>query len=682
MKRLEIQGTGRSLAWLALVLGLAVASRLEAEALPRNLLLITIDTLRADHLSCNGAANVATPNLDQLAIGGANFSRARASVPLTLPSHASILTGNYPPTHGIRDNAAAGLPAEQVTLAEVLHAKGYETVAFLGSFVLDRRFGLAQGFDTYDDQVSGAPEMLESLEAERNAAAVFNAFDSWLAARETERSFFAWLHFYDPHAPYAPPEPFATRYRTDPYAGEIAYVDEIVGRVVDTLEARELLPRVVIAVVGDHGEGLGEHGEHTHSLLIYNSTLHVPMILFAPGLIQPETRVDSLVRTIDLAPTLLELLNLPQDLGEGRSLVPLIGKDDESSSGKGEPGPISYSESLYARLNLGWSPVRGLETETHRLILGPEPELYDLIADPGEKRDLAGAHPDVVSGLIQRFEQLNLEPDMAEQRTKVPDVDPETIEQLRSLGYLSGASSPVIESGEGHWVSPRENVGAWEEIEVGLRHYAQGDFLVAAQRFESVLETHPETPLLYEYLGSCYHRSGKNDEAEDVYRRALDRGLESSEFHLGLARISMDRGDDRQAEAELLAALELNRLSVVSHHALGDLYRGRKDFNRALDQYRTALEINPSYVYSWNGLGMTLGSQGDDSGALEAFRQAVKVAPGSPLPYMNLAVQLERMGKTADAKSAYEDFLSLAKERSDLGRERTLAEKALNRLRM
>jgi arylsulfatase A-like enzyme/Tfp pilus assembly protein PilF len=602
---------------------------------------------------------------------------------LTLPSHASILTGNYPPTHGIRDNATSRLAESQLTLSEALRSSGYETAAFLGSFVLDERFGLAQGFDTYDDQVAMRPEELESLEAERSAEDVFSAFDSWLSAREAEPPFFAWLHFYDPHAPYSPPEPFATRYRTDPYAGEVAYVDEVIGRVVGRLEEEGLLSKAVIAVVGDHGEGLGEHGERTHSLLIYNSTLHVPMILFAPGLIEPGNRIDSLVRTIDLAPTLLELADHAQGFGEGRSLMPLIDMGDANGQkNESDLVPSAYSESMYARLNLGWSSMRGLETETHRLILGPEPELYDTRVDPEEQQDVAASQDEVVKQMTQLLDELGPEPEPSELESMPSEVDPETIEQLRSLGYMVGSSTPGDVIGKDGEVNPRKFIGDWERIEEGLQYYAQDDFAKAAERFEAVLKVHPETPLLYEYLGSCYERLGKPSAAEQVYRKALAGGLESSEFHLGMARIAMEKGESRAAEKQLLTALDLDPLSVVGLHTLGDVYRGRRDFHSAQKHYRAALEINPSYVYSWNGLGMSLGSQGDDDGALEAFQKAVDVSPESPLPYMNLAVQLERMGKTYEARTNYQKFLARSEELSDLARERTLATQALQRLGM
>jgi arylsulfatase A-like enzyme len=281
-----------------------------------NLLLITLDTVRADHLSCNGSKKVQTPHLDLLARAGVNFTRARTSVPLTLPAHASIMTGTYPPVHGVRDNGSFRLPEEQLTLAEVLAGHGYETAAFIGAFVLDRDFGLGQGFDDYDEGHWGNINTIESLAAERNADAVYDAFSDWLESRNRGRRFFAWIHLYDPHAPYVPPEPFRKRYASDPYAGEIAYTDSVVGKIVADLESRKLLGSTLIAVVGDHGEGLGEHGEQTHSLLIYNSTLHVPMLLFSPRLVPAGKTIDQLTRTIDLAPTILDYLGLQRSFGK------------------------------------------------------------------------------------------------------------------------------------------------------------------------------------------------------------------------------------------------------------------------------------------------------------------------------------------------------------------------------
>ncbi|MCP3994427.1 MAG: sulfatase, partial [bacterium] len=305
---------------LAVLLLSAEVSAAATPASPPNLLLITLDTFRADYLSYNGSSKLKTPNLDRLARGGVNFVRARSPVPLTLPSHTSILTGNYPPSHTVRDNADYIVPEEQLTLAEVLRSQGYNTAAFVGSFVLDSRFGLAQGFDLYDDRLASDLATLESFEAERSAGEVSSAFERWLRDRDRSRPFFSWVHFFDAHAPFVPPEPYLSRHQSDPYAGEIAYIDEVVGRIITKLESDDLLDVTIVAVVGDHGEGLGEHRELTHSVLIYNSTLHVPMMVHAPGLIPSEAKVGQLVRTIDLAPTLLDYLGSSVELGEGISL--------------------------------------------------------------------------------------------------------------------------------------------------------------------------------------------------------------------------------------------------------------------------------------------------------------------------------------------------------------------------
>jgi len=331
-----------------------------------NLLLITLDTLRADYLSCNGSKKVHTPHIDRLARGGVNFARARTSVPLTLPAHASIMTGNYPPVHGVRDNGSYHLPEEQLTLAEVLDGHGYETAAFIGAVVLDSDFGIAQGFDVYDEGDWGNAIRLENLAAERSADAVHIAFSSWLKGRDGERPFFVWIHLYDPHAPYIPPEPFRKRYADDPYAGEIAYTDAVVGKIVEDLESRKLLDSTLVAVVGDHGEGLGEHGEQTHSLLIYNSTIHVPMLLYFPGRIPSGKTVDHLTRTIDLAPTILDYLSISQTIGQGSSLRPLVeGKNPDEKL-------VAYSESLYPSLNLASSSLLDQSSMTSPRTRGKE----------------------------------------------------------------------------------------------------------------------------------------------------------------------------------------------------------------------------------------------------------------------------------------------------------------------
>jgi choline-sulfatase len=635
-----------------------------------NVLLITLDTLRADYLSCNGSKEVHTPHLDRLAQGGVNFTSARTSVPLTLPAHASIMTGNYPPVHGVRDNGAFRLSDEQLTLAEVLRREGYETAAFIGAFVLDRQFGLAQGFDDYDEGSWSNVRGLESLAAERRGNAVYEAFSKWLENRAGGKPFFAWVHLYDPHAPHDPPEPFRGRYIDNPYAGEVAYTDAVVGKIVEDLGARKLLGSTLVAVVGDHGEGLGEHGERTHSLLIYNSTIHVPMLLHFPGRIAPGKKVGHLTRTIDLAPTILDFLEIDSTFGQGTSLRPLVeGKnlDDELPA---------YSESLYPSLNLGWSELRALEAEDYRLILAPRSELYDLKEDPGERANVIDARPTTAAALEGRLESL-LESMRSSEGQSTHAVDPQTAEMLRSLGYLSTSQPPP--PGGSSAVDPKDRMGLWSDIELGLHYFGQGDFASALDILGKALAQDRDIPILYDHIGWSYIQLSQYDAAERVYREALGRGIESAEFHANLGLVYYRQGNFTNAEKELQIALTLEDFSVAAHYRLADVYRATRNYAEAVDHYRRALEIDPSYVYAFNGMAMALAMGGKNEEALAAFRDAVRVAPEMAPGYLNLAIHLERMKRYREALAAYERFMDLSSG-GGFARERGIAAAAIKRL--
>jgi arylsulfatase A-like enzyme/Flp pilus assembly protein TadD len=658
------------LAVLAGLLMLGTSTGLFAGDDRRSLLLITIDTLRADYLSCNGSKIVETPNLDRLAENGVNFTRARSPVPLTLPAHASILTGSYPSVHGVRDNGAYRLPRDELTLAEILKAKGYETAAFVGAFVLDHRFGLAQGFDLYDDDLGSDVSMLENLEAERDAEAVVSAFSNWLDGQDTERPFFAWVHLYDPHAPYEPPEPYRSRYAKDLYAGEVAYTDAAVGKIVAALQSSQILDSTLVAVVGDHGEGLGEHEEQTHSVLIYNSTLHVPMLLYAPGLISSSRAIPDLTRVIDLAPTLLDYLGITPSLGQGISLRPLVRNKRIGDR------LTAYSESLYPRLNLGWSELRAIESETHRFILAPREELYDLSEDPGETVNRIDSLPEVAAELRRRLEEIISLPDASEDPARRA-IDAETRAMLEKLGYLStagGNAEPGLAV-----VDPKDRMGVWNQIQVGLFLFGSGEYTGALDVLIKAIASEPDMPILYSSIGSCYMRLERHSEAEHVYRRALERGIESADFHVDLGVINYRRGNLETAAQELQKALDLKEHSVQAHYRLADVYRAGKRYSKAVEHYQRALEINSHYLYARNGLGMAFGLMGRNAEALQAFRRVVSDNPDGAAGYMNLAVQLERMKRTEEALDAYQQFLSLAGE-DEFSRERRQAAAAIKRL--
>jgi arylsulfatase A-like enzyme/Tfp pilus assembly protein PilF len=587
---------------------------------------------------------------------------------MTLPSHASILTGNDPPVHGIRDNGAYRLPDAEVTLAEVLEERGYRTAAFIAAFVLDRRFGLSQGFEVYDDQAWSDVSMLENLEAERNADAVYSVFAEWLNDHNRARPFFAWIHLYDPHAPYTPPEPYRDKYRVDAYAGEVAYTDAVVGKIVGELESKKLMEKTLIAVVGDHGEGLGDHDELTHSLLIYNSTLHVPMLIHGPGLVPAGTEVKELTRVIDLAPTLLDYLGLKQGLGRGKSLRPL-------TEGKALKEEISaYSESLYPSLNFGWSELKGLESGRYRFIAAPTPELYDMDADPTEKNNLMESLPDVGGRLQNELNEIVAEME-SEKSHSTQAIDSETEAMLRSLGYVAG-SAPEAGSSD---VDPKTKMATFNRIQFGIAQFSSKDYRGALETFAKIKETESHIPLVYEYLGSCHMRLEQHQEAERVYREALERGLRSADFHVNLGLIYYYRRQLPPAEKELRAALVLENLNVEAHHRLADVYRTAKNYDSAVEHYQKALDINPSYVFAWNGLGMTLATVGRNEEALSAFREAVRIDPDGAQVYFNLAVLLERMKRDSEALEAYRKFMDLPSG-TELVRERERAAAAIQRL--
>jgi choline-sulfatase len=624
-----------------------------------SVLLLTLDTFRGDFLGASGSRRSSTPSLDRLAGRGVLFTRARATAPLTLPSHASILTGLYPPQHGVRGNGSFRLDDGHRTLAEVLRQSGYETAAFVSSFVLDRRFGLAQGFDIYDDDLGTGTAELESPEAERAGEKVLASFDEWLSLRDAEKPFFAWVHLYDPHFPYEPPEPFASRFGSDGYAGEIAYTDWIVGEI-----ERRVPESTLVAVVGDHGEGLGEHGEATHSLLVYNSTISVPLIL-AGGPIPRGRKVSSLARTIDLPATILDYLGRGADLGSGRSLRPLI-------EGNDDPPRTAYAESLYGLHQLGFSPLYALESGSQRFIDAPRRELYDLEADPGETRDLLEARRPASRELFRALNELRSSLETA--ATAELTLDDVTREKLSSLGYLT-ASAPATRAG-GSLPDPKDQMALFHRIQEAQDRKARDDCEAVLRTLADIRAKETSIPLVYELLASCHLELGEWESAMTAAKEALARGIESSELHRDLGVAALRQGKPIDAERELRIALALDQANVVARHQLGDALRAQGRDQEAARAYRDALALNPRYVFAWNGLGMSLARAGKDGEALQAFRKVVELDPAEPRGIFNLAVQLDRAGARDETLALYRRFLEVSTE-AEFPRERARAREAL-----
>jgi arylsulfatase A-like enzyme len=399
-----------------------------------NLLVITLDTTRADRLGAYGYS-VQTPNIDRLAEEGVLFEQASSPAPLTLPAHGSLFTGRFPPSHGVRGNGGVFTDENHATLAEVLHDSGFETGAFVGAYVLDSTWGLDQGFATYDDGFEPSDIKSRGIGSLRRPAdRVVDAALRWLGTVGASR-FFAWVHFYDPHAPYDPPEPYRTMHADSPYVGEIGFMDAQIGRLLRSLDDQRLLDRTIVVVIGDHGESLGDHGERTHGFFVYESAIRIPFIIRAPSDSLRGRRVVDPVRAVDVMPTVLQLLGIPgPGAVEGTSLVPLM------TGAVKRLGLGGYSEALLPRHGFGWSDLRSYRSGRYKLIAAPRPELYDLAVDPQETTNLYDARSRVGERLMNELDALEQRFVKASSATNpAAIIDPAQAARLASLGYVAGA---------------------------------------------------------------------------------------------------------------------------------------------------------------------------------------------------------------------------------------------------
>ncbi len=526
----------------------APSGELDEAAQPWNLLLITLDTTRHDRLGCYGCRLPLTPHLDSLAGAGVRFERAISPVPVTLPAHATILTGLNPNEHGVRNNGTFVLDPAHVTVAEVLAAHGYATAATAGAFPVAARFGLNQGFDHYDDEFPAASRLRPWETPERRAGEVTDRALAWAAERRA-RPFFHWVHYFDPHAAYAAPEPFRGRF-AHPYDAEVAYMDAELGRLIRGLEELDLLEATWIMVVGDHGEALGEHQEPTHSILIYGATQHVPCLLVPPrawrdgaGKTARGARVAGVVGLRDLAPTMLEALGIsPAELpASGASLMAAV-------TGRWRGPRVVYMETLVPALEYGWSELRGVRTDRWSYIKAPEPEVYDLKADPGETRNLALQRPELTRRLAAWCDYLAGQGPGAH---SAAPLDQQAIEQLRSLGYVAAAMPVEIPAGGR---DPKTCLPIYLKIDEARTAQAGRQTERARQILEEALAADPGNPAAMRLLGSALVELGRASEAVAAFDALLARAPSDVEAHLSRARALMAGGRLDEAE-EALGAL-------------------------------------------------------------------------------------------------------------------------------
>lgn len=615
-----------------------------------NVLLITLDTTRADHLGCYGQPGNPTPQIDRLASEGTRFTQCTTAVPSTLPSHASILTGVYPFVHAVRHNVGYRLSEANVTLAEVFKPAGYRTAAYVGALVVNRDTGLDQGFDTYDDV--GARH-------ERRADEVCDGALGWLRRHADER-FFLWTHFFDPHAPYDPPEPFRRMYR-DPYVAEIAFVDTQVGRLLDELRSRGLENRTLTVVVSDHGEGLGQHGEKTHLYYVYDTTLSVPLIFHCPGRIPAGRVVQSQVRTVDIAPTVLAFVGLPPlSIGQGVDLTSQILGDTDADD------LPAYGETLSGQIVLGVSALRCLRTGGWKYIHAPRPELYDLARDPREEHNVVALHPEHAAAMVDQLREIiaaSPSPVAADDSTVRPDRA--TLDRLQSLGYVAGDIRAADSAGteldrlEPVGDDPKDHAADFEALGEAIHYLQAGQYAQAEATYRRLVADFPNQAELGMQLARSLFLQGKFAEAIAVYRGLVERHPDHAVVQYGLGKLLDRVGDREEAIRHFAAAVRIDGQYAEAYYDLGVALRNEGRGAEAADCFRQAVRIRPTYVDARINLGACLSAEGQMDEAVEQYRAALTVAPDDPVIHYNLGNALLRKGDRDGALECYQRAVSL-----------------------
>jgi arylsulfatase A-like enzyme/Tfp pilus assembly protein PilF len=621
-----------------------------------NVVLITFDTTRADAVGyANGRADV-TPNLDKLAASGAWFSTAITSQPLTMPAHSTIMTGLYPYRHGVRNNGTYILDKSNLTLAERLKASGYATHAVVSSFVLDSQFGLDQGFDTYDDDMSGGPQQKMFMFREIRGNQTANKAIAWLKSKRPEnKPFFLWVHFFDAHADYEPPDEIAQRFPGERYQAEIAYADQELGRVLKTLDELKLTKDTLIAFSADHGESLGDHGERSHGIFVYDSTVQVPMF-FAGKRIPKKGRVDPVVRTADITPTILDLLGLDDDKKlDGVSLLPLI-------NGEATPPRTAYSESFAPRLNFGWSELRAVRDGNVKYIAAPRPEAYDVVRDAGESKNLmsGGSVPAPARRLAAETQRVQKEDPFTTGKHRQQKLDAETMRKLAALGYVWG-SEPAT---SGPRPDPKDRIVYWEQFQEAQMLIRKHEYAPALQMVRAVLEVDRDNVVAMASLANVLTKMNARTEALEVFRRMIQIDPERDMPYLGASRTLRELGRFEEAEAYARTIMRIQPENPDGYTSAGDVMLDQNRYAEAEGLFRQALKVDPHSAIAISGLGNCLNRAGRLRDALAVLRKGREQDPTSQPIVYNLAVVVERLGDNVGAKRLYEDAIKLDAEHS------------------
>jgi arylsulfatase A-like enzyme/Tfp pilus assembly protein PilF len=673
-----------------LLVSFAVAGTTPArrQTVPKaNVLLITIDTLRADHLGCYGAKEVHTPTIDALARDSILYAHAISQVPLTWPSHAVILTGTYPFQNGVRDFTGQPLGPQFRSVAQAFKDHGYSTGAVVSAFVLDRSWGLARGFDFYDDAFSAEAFQKKDVGlVDRRAEESVRRAITWLG-KNRQRPFFFWLHLYDPHSPYDPPEPFKTEYRDHPYDGEIAYTDHELGRLIEWLKQNRLYESTEIVLLSDHGESLGEHGEKEHGFFVYNATVHIPLIVKLSAVSKSKpTQISTPVETTAVAPTLLRSAGIADAIEKQFQSKALPEQQTDAIAG-------AYSETLYPYTSFGWSPLYALETDRYHYIDAPTPELYDLRADPSEINNLAATQSATVDAI--RGKLLGVEQKKTETAVKAPPnsgLSSEAVQKLSSLGYVGYRAPNSNAPPPSGLPDPKSKLNEFNAILSASDAFRAGDIETGKQTLAHLAEEDPKMYIIPFMLGEASARTSSWDEATVQFRKSLELNPEFEEAMTGLARALFYRGNYSEARTWAQNALKHNPQNYRAWYELGtidsktDQQAAIADFNtgiaiqgnfaplhrdvgilqlhqhkyrEAAEHLSQAMDLGLETPELRNYLGICNSQNGQLRTAVTNYKRAIALDPNLAEAHLNLAYAYQQMNNLAGARPEYEDACRL-----------------------
>ena len=618
-----------------------------------NLVVITLDTTRADRLGAYGYPNAGTPNFDGLAQEGVLFDHASTAAPITLPAHSSLFTGRFPPQHGVRDNGGYFLSDKEQTLAETLKARGYATGGFIAAYVLDSKWGISQGFDTYFDDFDLSKYKVFSMGAiQRPGNEVVDKALPWMDQHRAA-PFFAWVHLYDAHAPYNPPEPFKSRYPNEPYQGEISFADSQVGRVVQFLRDRDVLEKTVIVVMGDHGESLNDHGEEGHGFFVYESVVHVPLVVRAPYSLMKNRRVSDPVRSVDVMPTVLDLLGVPAPpdaVIDGVSVTPLM------TGSRPDMGLEAYAEAVYPLHHFGWSDLRALRQGRYKLIAAPRPELYDLQEDPKEANNLYTGRKALGDRMLGRLGEMEAHfKTSAQTKSQAVEVDPDAKARLAALGYVgSFVASVGDDTSRAGLADPKDKVHLFNKI-TAARDLGkdENEIALAMTMLDEVLKEDPKVIDAWFTLGNMAARGGHQEQAIGYFKRALALKADDEEAVINMAHAYRKIGRDDDALVGFRRFLELDPKNAQVHYEIAQIMIDRAEFAVASDELHKALTVEPKMAAARNALGVVALNQGNLAFAETEIRQALEMKSDVRLAHYNLALLAEKRKDPATAQAEY-----------------------------